>query len=84
LASGLSIRVQEIMNRGGTPARTLKTNKNNVGDAIRDCVIKGSQLPNSVVRGARGKSKATDTERASGWEREVAVMVGSIVGHLGR
>ncbi|EOO00535.1 putative golgi transport complex component cog5 protein [Phaeoacremonium minimum UCRPA7] len=79
MASSLSTRVQEIMNRGGVSARTLRTNKNNVGDAIKDCVLRGVQPPSAVAAGAKAKS-----EKAGGWEREVAVMVGSVVGNLGR
>ena len=69
LASGLSNRVQEIMNRGGVSARTLKSQRERVKEGIRECVIRG-------VQGAKGV--------AGGWEREVGVMVGSVLGALGR
>ncbi|KAK8095668.1 golgi transport complex component Cog5 [Apiospora kogelbergensis] len=82
MAGSLSTRVMEIMNRGGVSARTLKSNKNAVGEAIRECVIRGSQPPSTVAPN-KGKGTRTDTEK-SGWDREVAVMVGSVVGHLGR
>jgi hypothetical protein len=82
MASSLSTRVVEIVNRGGVSARTLKSNRSAVGDAIRECVIKGSQPP-STVTANKGKSAKSDAER-SGWDREVAVMVGSVVGNLGR
>ncbi|KAK6841517.1 hypothetical protein PG990_006482 [Apiospora arundinis] len=82
MAGSLSTRVMEIMNRGGVSARTLKSNKNAVGEAIRECVIRGSQPP-STVTPTKGKGTRADTEKA-GWDREVAVMVGSVVGHLGR
>ncbi|KAK7951221.1 Conserved oligomeric Golgi complex subunit 5 [Apiospora aurea] len=82
MAGSLSTRVMEIMNRGGVSARTLKSNKNAVGEAIRECVIRGSQPPNTIAA-AKGKGTRTDTEKA-GWDREVAVMVGSVIGHLGR
>ncbi|KAH7122896.1 Golgi transport complex subunit 5-domain-containing protein [Dactylonectria macrodidyma] len=78
MASSLTNRVQDIVNRGGVVARTLRTNKATVGDAIRQAVIKGSQLPNALS-GAKGKTR-TD----SNWDREVAVMVGSVVNNLGR
>lgn len=77
LASGLSNRVLDIMNKGGVSARTLKTNKNSVKDAIRDCVLKGSQHP----PGSGVKVLGRVEER---WDREVAVMVGSVVGSIGR
>lgn len=82
MASSLSTRVVEIVNRGGVSARTLKSNRNAVGDAIRECVIRGSQPPSTVTAG-KGKAVKSDAER-SGWDREVAVMVGSVVGNLGR
>ncbi|MCJ1407273.1 hypothetical protein MMC19_001344 [Ptychographa xylographoides] len=69
LASGLSGRVQDIMARGGVSARTLKSQKERVRESIRECVVRGCQ-------GAKGGP--------GGWEREVGVMVGSVVGGLGR
>jgi hypothetical protein len=75
LAGGLSTKVMEIMNKGGVSARTLKSNRNHVRDAIRECVIRGSQAPAGI-----GERKALD----GNWEREVAVMVGSVIGALGR
>ncbi|KAI6081339.1 oligomeric Golgi complex subunit 5 [Hypoxylon rubiginosum] len=83
MASSLATRVQEIVNRGGVSARTLKTNRNNVGEAIRECVVQGSQPP-STITAAKGKAPKGDTEKSGGWDREVAVMVGSVVGNLGR
>lgn len=78
MASSLSGRVQEIVNRGGVVSRTLKSNKTSVGDAVRQAVAKGCQPPNALS-GAKGKEKSTGS-----WEREAAVMVGSIVNNLGR
>ncbi|KAF2144672.1 uncharacterized protein K452DRAFT_325177 [Aplosporella prunicola CBS 121167] len=77
LASALSPRVQEILNRGGVSARTLRTNKDRVREAVRESVNRGSQLPTSTL--SRGNGAA-----GGNWEREAAVMVGSIVGVLGR
>ncbi|RAL62003.1 hypothetical protein DID88_002492 [Monilinia fructigena] len=78
LASGLTTKVQEIINRGGVSARTLKSNRNSVRDAIRECVVKGSRVPAGITA-LKGEKKAE-----GGWEREVAVMVGSVMGPLGR
>ncbi|KAF2121930.1 putative golgi transport complex component Cog5 [Lophiotrema nucula] len=75
LASNLSPRVQEIMNRGGVSARTLRTNKERVRDAVRECVNRGSQLPGGPLN--KGKSVT-----AGSWEREAAVMVGAIIGQI--
>ena len=72
LAEGLAGRVSDLVGRGGVNARTLKSQRDRVRESIRDCVFKGSQGPG----GARGKEGA--------WEREAAVMVGSVVGALGR
>ncbi|KAA8566250.1 hypothetical protein MFRU_019g01010 [Monilinia fructicola] len=78
LASGLTTKVQEIINKGGVSARTLRSNRNSVRDAIRECVVKGSRVPAGITA-LKGEKKAE-----SGWEREVAVMVGSVMGPLGR
>jgi hypothetical protein len=74
LASNMSPRVQELMYKGGVSARTLRSNKDRVRDAVRDCVNRGSQLPSASL------SKGTST--FGGWEREAAVMVGSIIGQI--
>lgn len=76
LAASLSPRVREIVNRGGVSARTLRSNRDRVREAIGECVNRGSQLPTSSLRSTSGR-------RATGnWEREAAVMVSSIVGML--
>ncbi|KAK7529797.1 Golgi transport complex subunit 5-domain-containing protein [Phyllosticta citribraziliensis] len=76
LASWLSPRVREIVNRGGVSARTLRSNRDRVREAIRECVNRGSQLPTSSLRSTSGRTAAGN------WEREAAVMVSSIVGVL--
>ena len=78
LAGGLSTKAMDIVNKGGVSARTLKSNRNSVKDAIRECVVRGSTPP----AGVGTKVKGENVERA--WEREIAVMVGSVVGALGR
>ncbi|PTB37917.1 uncharacterized protein TrAFT101_005211 [Trichoderma asperellum] len=78
MASNISARVQEIATRGGIVARTLRTNKNVVGDAIRQAVIKGSQTPNVF-----SSSKKKPGVEAS-WDREIAVMTGSVLNNIGR
>ncbi|KAI1076016.1 Golgi transport complex subunit 5-domain-containing protein [Whalleya microplaca] len=83
LASSLAARVREIVNRGGVSARTLKTNRAAVGEAIRECVIRGSQAPSTVAT-AKARPAKGDAGGHGGWDREVAVMVGSVVGNLGR
>ena len=72
LAEGLAGRVSDLVARGGVNARTLRSQRDRVRESVRDCVFKGSQGPG----GARGREGA--------WEREAAVMVGSVVGALGR
>jgi len=77
MASQLSSRVQKILREGGVSARTLRSNKERVRDAIRECVNRGSQLPVSSLTRARGTV-------VGNWEREAAVMVGSVVNVMGR
>jgi hypothetical protein len=72
LAEGLASRVSEIMGRGGAAGRTLKAQKEKLRESIRECVLQGSQGPGST----RAKEGA--------WEREAAVMVGSILGAVGK
>lgn len=73
LASSMSGRMQEIMYKGGVSARTLRSNKDRVRDAVRECVDRGSRLPGESLKTGR---------KGEGWEREAAVMVGSIVGGI--
>ncbi|GAB7361253.1 hypothetical protein MBLNU230_g1314t1 [Neophaeotheca triangularis] len=80
LASQLSPRVAEILNRGGVSARTLRTNRDGVRDRIRECVDRGSRIPVSGI----GKGALSKEGKVGGWEREAAVMVGAVIGHLGR
>ncbi|KAI9814296.1 MAG: hypothetical protein M1832_005936 [Thelocarpon impressellum] len=76
LASALAPRVGEILARGGVSARTLRSQKERVREGVRECVARGSQAPAGV--GVKEKG------REVGWERESAVMVGAVVGPLGR
>ena len=80
LASSLTARVQEIMNRGGVSARTLRTQKDYVRSEFRECVLRGSKMPQSVL----GTSSSGKEEVVGNWEREAAVMVGAVIGALGR
>ncbi|KAK4098550.1 hypothetical protein N658DRAFT_499401 [Parathielavia hyrcaniae] len=85
MAGSMGPRVQEIIAKGGVSARTLKSNRQSVGEAIKECVARGSQLPSAVAAAAKGKAKGKEAEvTGKHWEREVAVMVGSIVNNLGR
>jgi hypothetical protein len=79
LAGQLTAKVQEILARGGVSARTLRTNRDRVRDAIRECVDRGSQLPVSGLSQTR-----KDGGKVGNWEREAAVMVQSVVGPLHR
>ncbi|KAH6614432.1 Golgi transport complex subunit 5-domain-containing protein [Chaetomium sp. MPI-SDFR-AT-0129] len=85
MASNMGPRVQDIMAKGGVSARTLRSNRQGVGEAIKECVARGSQLPSAVAAAAKGKGRSAESEgKERQWEREVAVMVGSIVNNLGR
>ncbi|EUC46347.1 hypothetical protein COCMIDRAFT_92963 [Bipolaris oryzae ATCC 44560] len=80
LASNMAPRVQDLMNRGGVSARTLKSNKEKVRESVRECVNRGSQFPgnSNLAKGAGNSSSSA----AVTWEREAAVMVSSIVGQI--
>ena len=73
-------RVQDLMNRGGVSARTLKSNKDKVRDLVRECVNRGSQFPGASASSAKGSGN--NNAAATTWEREAAVMVSSIIGQI--
>ncbi|KAE9976874.1 hypothetical protein BLS_001799 [Venturia inaequalis] len=75
LASSLSPKVQEIMRGGGVSARTLRSNRDRVGEALRACVDRGSRVPGRMGPGRR-------EEKVAGWEREASVMINAVVGQL--
>lgn len=87
LASALPSRVQEIISRGGAAARSLRASRDRLRNDLRECVLRGSQLPANVAKG-RAVSGAPGAGGASvvvgNWEREAAVMVSAVVGALGR
>ena len=68
-------------------ARTLRSNKERVRDAIRQCVHQGSRLPagslwDSLDNNTDPAAKS-DTDTVKNWEREAAVMVGAVASVLG-
>ena len=67
MASGLTGRVMDMLNRGGIASRNLKVQREKIRESIRDAVLKG-----------------VDGAMKDGWDREVGVMVGSVLGPLGR
>ena len=77
MAESLAPRVADLVSRGGQAARALKAQKDRVRDSIRESVLRGSQGPDR-----QSSSKGNSSEGA--WEREAAVMVGSVLGALGR
>lgn len=83
LASSLTSRVQEILNRGGVSARTLRSNRDRLKTEIKDCVLRAAQVSATSLLTEKGRP-ATDTVTVGNWEREAAVMVSSVVGPLGR
>ncbi|KAJ9268518.1 hypothetical protein DTO212C5_5480 [Paecilomyces variotii] len=88
LASSLRSRVHDIVSRGGVSARTLKSNGDRLRAELRECVLRGSQLPAASVLGReKGLSKRDATDQpvvVGNWEREAAVMVGAVVNTLGK
>jgi len=80
LAEGLAPRVADLVNKGGVPARALRGARERIREGARECVLRGSRGP-----GGGGKSGGDPDRGGKGeWEREAAVMVGSVVGLLGR
>lgn len=71
LASTLSPKVNELVQKGGPAARALRTHRAEVREMIRDAVAMGC----AGVGGKAGNPKAQNE-----FEREVAVMVGAVVG----
>ncbi|KAL1854239.1 Conserved oligomeric Golgi complex subunit [Paecilomyces lecythidis] len=89
LASSLRSRVHDIVSRGGVSARTLKSNADRLRSELRECVLRGSQLPAAGVLGRdKGFSSKRDASEkpvvVGNWEREAAVMVGAVVNTLGK
>ncbi|PLB53051.1 putative Golgi transport complex component Cog5 [Aspergillus steynii IBT 23096] len=83
LASSLTVRTQEIVNRGGVSARTLRSNRDRLKKEIKECVLRGSQLPAATLGTERGRVESGGGSGNSGnWEREAAVMVSAVVGVL--
>ncbi|KAF2862188.1 hypothetical protein K470DRAFT_213417 [Piedraia hortae CBS 480.64] len=72
MSDQMAPRVGEILARGGVSARTLRSSKAKVREAIRDCIHRGSRLPGDGAK------------EGGNWEREAAVMVGAIVGAIDR
>lgn len=73
LAGGLSTKMAELVNKNSISLRALRSNKTSVKNAIRECVVRGVQIPGKTDANVEGK-----------WEREIAVMIGSISGSLGK
>lgn len=85
LASALSPRMQELMNRGGVSVRSLRSHKERLKTELRECVLRSSRVSAPGLIGDRGRAgTAADTVDAGSWEREAAVIVSSVVGPLNR
>jgi hypothetical protein len=83
LASAMPPRVTEILNKGGSTARTLRGSRDRLREIVRECVERGSRLPGST-EGRKAFVEGAGGAVVVNWEREAAVMVGSVVGSLGR
>lgn len=80
LASSLAGRVHEILQRGGVSGRTLRSNRERLRSEIKECVLRGSQLP--MGTGVVEKGRRSEGVVVGNWEREAAVMVSAVVGAL--
>ncbi|KAF1824893.1 uncharacterized protein K489DRAFT_377433 [Dissoconium aciculare CBS 342.82] len=83
LASAMPPRVNEVLNKGGSTARTLRASRDRLREMLRECVERGSRLP-GTSEGRRTVGEGAGGTAVANWEREAAVMVGSVVGSLGR
>ncbi|KAJ5748911.1 uncharacterized protein N7511_010607 [Penicillium nucicola] len=83
VASSLTSRVQEIVNRGGISARTLRSNRDRLRVEIKECVLRASRFSATSLLAEKGRS-GSEIVVVGNWEREAAVMVSSVVGPLGR
>ncbi|KAK1143071.1 Conserved oligomeric Golgi complex subunit [Aspergillus melleus] len=88
LASSLTVRTQDIVSRGGVSARTLRSNRDRLKKEIKECVLRGSQLPTATLGTERGRADSGGGGGGAGsgssgnWEREAAVMVSAVAGVL--
>ena len=74
LAGDIGARVQELLGRGGVGARQLRAHRDTLRVTLREAVVKGCE----GALGADGR----EVHGGGGWEREVGVMVGSVLGPL--
>jgi hypothetical protein len=88
LASGLSPKVVEVLNRGGVGARTLRGAREKIRVLLREAVLRGVEgaTTTGIGGGGGGGVSGVGGVRSNEvlWEREIGVMVGSVVGHLMR
>ncbi|KAH8423929.1 Golgi transport complex subunit COG5 [Aspergillus melleus] len=87
LASSLTVRTQDIVSRGGVSARTLRSNRDRLKKEIKECVLRGSQLPTATLGTERGRADSgggggAGSGSSGNWEREAAVMVSAVAGVL--
>lgn len=76
LAGALSPKAAEVVAKGGPAARGLRAHRAEVREAIREAVERGCVAPSGVARMKEEKQQGA-------WEREIAVMVGAVLGALG-
>ncbi|KAK2738549.1 hypothetical protein FQN57_006971 [Myotisia sp. PD_48] len=81
LATSLGPRALDIVNRGGASARALRSNKDRVRDELRQCVLRGSQLPIEVVNELSGRMPGQTILpiQVVGWDREAAVVISAVM-----
>jgi len=80
LASGLSPKVSDIVSKGGLAARNLRAQRDRVRESVREAVLRGCEGASRPE--GRRLGEELPLERV--WDREVGVMVGSVLGPLGR
>jgi Golgi transport complex subunit 5 len=76
LAPDVGQRVSDLLGRGGVGARQLRGSKERLKDSLKEAVLRGCE-------GAMADSQAGGKAKGK-WEREVGVMVGSVLGPMAR
>ncbi|KAI4151448.1 MAG: hypothetical protein LQ340_003487 [Diploschistes diacapsis] len=84
LAGQLAPKVTEILGRGGVAARALRGGRERLRESIRETVLRGVEGASKGDRdGGRGAGGGgAGGSGLQGWEREVGVMVGGVVGAI--
>jgi hypothetical protein len=82
LAPDVGQRVSDLLGRGGVGARQLRGSKERLKDSLKEAVLRGCE--GAMADSQAGEKAKGNGKGKGGWEREVGVMVGSVLGPMGR